>query len=505
MMRKMMQPAPSDKAGGSASRGDPLAVLPELSRALRVARTRTTANRFLRNWMIWLNWTLGGLLVAALWVARLKAILVATTIVLVLGAIVTVARIWWSKPSLYALACELDSAAGLYDRASTALHLASVEKPNVMIQRQRRDALERLVQVDARSLFPIRLPAFARRTLGLVLLVAGLFMYRAYQQPPVGALLHSVANSRLAKAVLAPLAKSVKRDVLALMKQDNAADTKQISADAEVVPGLAESRNSGALSQPGNEARGTPDRDWQPDSAPTDQPVGEPGNLQPGETAQQPEENKSESNQLAAKTDQPSQTAQSTDRGPGEQQASNSPQPGSGAQSGAKSVMQALKNLMKSIRGQDQGQSPPPAEWAPGDKAPTAQASAQAGNSHEHSAQGDTSKGDSDRRDTSAISDPKKPGGGAGNGSTPIPHQGAKNTPALAGTLPRDRVDLDATDFRQVGHLRTSAGPGTAFLPLRNAQPQPVAAVKGAEQENIPGRYRLYVQRYFERADKGSR
>jgi len=29
-----------------------------------------------------------------------------------------------------------------------------------------------------------------------------------------------------------------------------------------------------------------------------------------------------------------------------------------------------------------------------------------------------------------------------------------------------------------------------------------VAAIKGAEQENIPVRYRLYVQRYFEHADK---
>jgi hypothetical protein len=35
--------------------------------------------------------------------------------------------------------------------------------------------------------------------------------------------------------------------------------------------------------------------------------------------------------------------------------------------------------------------------------------------------------------------------------------------------------------------------------------PQPVAAVKGAEQENIPLRYRLYVKRYFEHTTKTER
>jgi len=56
-----------------------------------------------------------------------------------------------------------------------------------------------------------------------------------------------------------------------------------------------------------------------------------------------------------------------------------------------------------------------------------------------------------------------------------------------------DRVDLEANNFRQQGRIRTTSAAGTAQLPLRDIKPQPVAAIKGAEQENIPVRYRLYA------------
>ena len=64
-----------------------------------------------------------------------------------------------------------------------------------------------------------------------------------------------------------------------------------------------------------------------------------------------------------------------------------------------------------------------------------------------------------------------------------------------------DRVDLEANNFRQQGRIRTTSAVGMAQLPLRDIKPQPEAAIKGAEQENIPVRYRLYVQRYFEHTD----
>ncbi len=494
-----MLPVPSDNEGRSST-VDHASPVPDLLAAIDVVRRRTLINKFLRDWMVWLSWALAGLLVAAAVIPRLKAVLVFGAVAVALGAVIVIVRIWWTRPSSYALACKLDSAAGLHDRTSTALHLAAVENPNWMTLRQRKDALERLTRVDTPALFPVRPPAFARRTLLLLLLVAGFFVYRVYYRPPIAALVHTAANSHAAKAVLSPLAESVKRDLLALVNQDNA--DKQMAADAEVVPGLKEARDSGNPLQPGDTG-GVPSSDWEPDLAQAGQPIGQPSNLQPGQSTPQAREgNKSDSNQQEAEASQQSQTVQSTERGSSEQQASNSSQQANNEQSGAKSVMQALKNLIKSIRGQQSPQSPPPAEWAPGDQPPTAQASADTGNAHEHTAQGDTSKGDSDRRDSSAISDPKKPGGGAGNGSTAIPRQGVKNPPPVPANLVRDRVDLDATDFRQPGHLRASAGPGTALLPLRDVQPQAVAAIKGAEQENIPVRYRLYVQRYFEREDK---
>jgi len=45
---------------------------------------------------------------------------------------------------------------------------------------------------------------------------------------------------------------------------------------------------------------------------------------------------------------------------------------------------------------------------------------------------------------------------------------------------------------------------GTAQLALRDVQAQGGTVISGAEQENIPPRYRLYVQRYFEHADSGN-
>ncbi|MGH9690212.1 MAG: hypothetical protein ACRD4C_03795 [Candidatus Acidiferrales bacterium] len=474
--------------------------VPEMLLAIDVVRRRTLFNKFLHDWMVWLSWVLAALLVAAALIPRLKAALIFGAVTVVFGALIVVARIWWTKPSSYALACKLDSAAGLFDRTSTALHLAAVENPNWMTLLQRQDALERLARVNTPALFPIRLPAFARRTLVLLLLVAGFFVYRVYYRPPITSLVHTAVNSRVARAVLSPLAESMKQDLLALETRDNA--DKQMSADAEVVPGLKEARDSGNLFQPGDNTGGVPNSDWEPDSTQPGQPVGKSSNLQSGQSSPQAQEgSKSDSKQPGAEANQQSQTAQSTEHGSSEQQASNSSQ-GNNEQSGAKSVIQALKNLIKSIRGQQSPQSPPPAEWAPGDQPPTAQASADSGNAHEHTAQGDTSKGDSDRRDASAISDPKKPGGGAGNGSTAIARQGVNNPPPVPTNLIRDRVDLDATDFRQLGHLRASAGPGTALVPLRDVQPQSVATIKGAEQENIPVRYRLYVQRYFERENK---
>jgi len=126
------------------------------------------------------------------------------------------------------------------------------------------------------------------------------------------------------------------------------------------------------------------------------------------------------------------------------------------------------------------------------------------GSAGQGEAKADTPKDGSDQKEPGDPSNSKKPGGGAGNGSTPVPKEAAKaGLPNQKNLLP-DRVDVDANNFRQQGRIRTTSAVGNAQLPLRDIKPQPVAAIKGSEQESIPVRYRLYVQRYFEHADKAN-
>ena len=474
-----------------------------LIHAIGIAGRRDLINAFLRDWMIWLSWTLAGFLLIASLSKRLMTPLALAGIFFVLGAIVAIVRARWIRPSPYGMACRLDSAAGLLDRVPTALHLAAAESPDAMTLRQRKDALERLARVDARALFPIRLPSFARRTLVLALVVSAFLVYRIHHGPPIPALVRTAVNSRVQKAVLAPIEVAVKRDLMELIQQEPGTGSKD-SASAETIPGLRDAKNSGDVSPPDDEPD-TADAAWGQDSRPSDQQPSEPGDLQPGQSVSKGQPgSKSEGARQEQADDgsQQSPATQNAGRGSNGQQPETQ-QEGNSQSSGAKSALQALKDFVKSIRGQESQQSPPPAEYAPRDRPPSAEASSETGNSHEHPAQGDTFKGDSDRRDASAISDPKKPGGGAGNGSTAVSREDVKSPPPMAAKMVRDRVDLEANDFRQEGRLRTSAGPGVAQMPLREINPQPLAAIKGAEQENIPARYRLYVQRYFEREDGG--
>jgi hypothetical protein len=152
---------------------------------------------------------------------------------------------------------------------------------------------------------------------------------------------------------------------------------------------------------------------------------------------------------------------------------------------------------MKSMTGQQQG-----ASADAGGQPSTSGPAQQGGTAPGQGANSDNSKDSNDPKDSGSSASSKKPGGGAGVGSTPVPHD-AVNTPAppLPNTV-ADRVDLQANNFRQQGRIRTSAVAGVAQLPLRDINPQPVAEIKGAEQESIPVRYRLYVQRYFEHEDR---
>jgi hypothetical protein len=63
-----------------------------------------------------------------------------------------------------------------------------------------------------------------------------------------------------------------------------------------------------------------------------------------------------------------------------------------------------------------------------------------------------------------------------------------------------DRVPLQPSAADEAPNPRArAADTGTAKLPLGNNLPDASATVNGAVQEDIPARYRVYVQRYFDR------
>ena len=72
-----------------------------------------------------------------------------------------------------------------------------------------------------------------------------------------------------------------------------------------------------------------------------------------------------------------------------------------------------------------------------------------------------------------------------------------------------DRVALQSTSYKNQPSTHANAEIGTAQMPIGNASPQGTAVVNGAEQEDVPVRYRQYLQNYFgqvdqsDQADKG--
>ena len=63
-----------------------------------------------------------------------------------------------------------------------------------------------------------------------------------------------------------------------------------------------------------------------------------------------------------------------------------------------------------------------------------------------------------------------------------------------------DRVPLKSVNLKDQPLIDASAEAGTAKIATGNTSAQTRAVVDGAEQENIPARYRSYLQRYFQYA-----
>ena len=457
---------------------------------LKVIRRRILANTFLGGWTVWSTWILIGLIVVGAFSAKLAGWIILAASLAAIGAIAILVWAWRTRLSTYDTACRLDAAVGLKDRVSTAIYLGDAKSPDGMIQRQRGDAVSRLAKVDPRGLFPVRMPAAARRALLLVLVVVGLFVYRMHHKPPLVALLQTTARSSLVQSILSPIVRTMEKD----LQRTIALVTLKSEATADEVRSDDSKSSSDDLWQAGDE-KGTEMKEGQQDSldagdgkTPQDQLQG-PGDQDgpPSAESRQDENNGPQSQEGKSGSDSKAGNSQKQSDAQGAQNSHESL---------SQSLMQALKNMMSNSQNQqsnNRGNQQP--------QQPNAQGAPQSGDSHQP---GTT---ESDRKSESrGSSDAKeKPSQSASNGAGS--QQGTKEMRKDQETHPvtavPDRVALEASGFKDQTRMRVDTETGTARLAVRDVSPQAEAVINGAEQENIPARYRLYVQRYFEHADNG--
>lgn len=480
--------------------------------AVEQVRRRILADKFLRGWIRWCSWVLLGLLLLAAFSPVLGWVLPIAAALLAVGAGISLVAAYRSNPSPYAAACRLDAAAGLQDRLPTALYLAKEENPGELVLRQRQDALARLSQVQPRLLFPLRVPS-AGRTLALLLAVAALFAYRAYFNAPVLTLLHKTAQSRVVAAILSPIVHAMEKDPQKMAGKKVAAEGKdgdkqalgaqdpadgQMDENARVADGSdqQEGRQQDQQAADPSQQQGDPSQQGQ---AQEDQKGNQAGESQAQEQGQQQGQQQGDSQQQQAGKSPQS----SGGNGNGDQNQARDPQQaGSGGdrQSLAQSVMQALKNLLNSARGQQAGN--PPQQSAQNGQPSSNQGSQQKGSQGNQNSQQNPSDQQGQESSSQSSSNSQMDGNqksSTGIGTEPGSQEMHPN-PALASKTNADRVPLTSTDFSGQARVRTSVGPGNAQVPLTEEAADSVATTNGAEQENIPQRYRMYVQKYFDHA-----
>ena len=467
------------------------AELQSLIAPLIATRRRILTNEFLRDWLKVWTWILAGLIVAAAFSPKLVWALVSAGALTVFGAIAVAILTWRARPSAYAAACRLDSAAGLHDRISTAVHMGAVENPDGMILRQRQDAVMHLAKVSPRALFPMRMPVAARRTLMLAAAVTGLFVYRIHYKPPMVALLQTTARSQLVQSILSPIAHAMEKDLQRTMALIN---SKPDSPDDKVRPG--ESTTADDLWKASDDQGNKPEdgsQDSQEANAGDQMQDQSPSAMQGGQGEAQSADSQQQEN-----GDRQSQQSNSGDArmGGDTQQQSDSQNSENSRQSLSQSLMQALKNMVSNSPNQ-QGNS------QANQKQPNSQGMPQSGNSRQPGSGEADKKGDS--RGTSDAQQKASQNSSSGAGSQQGSKELKKDQAALPVNAVPDRVALESNGFKEQTRMRVDNGTGTARLPVRDASPQAVAVTNGAEQENIPARYRLYVQRYFEHPENGQK
>ncbi len=450
---------------------------------LKSVRQRILADRLLRNGVTWFAWLLIGLIAVAIVSAKLTGALILVSVLALISAAGILAWTWRNRPSNYEAARRLDSAAGLKDRLATAVYLGGVEDRDGMIGEQRKDALARIAKVDACGFFTLQWPGNARRALVLVLVAAGLFVYRVHHQAPLTSLIQTTSRSQLVQSIFSPIVHAMEKDLqrtmaLVTMKPDAAGEETQRGDTASSSDDLwkaSDDKSANAQEQKDPADIGSGDQQQDQLRAPGNQEGNPSGEARQDSNAQS-QEGKSGSESASNKAQQSEQ------QGP------------EGRQSLGQSLMQALKNMMSNSPNQ---QSNTRASQQP----PNGQGTPQSGNSQQPGATESDKRGESRGNSDAKQKATQTASEGAGS------QQGTKELRKDQQTHPinavPDRVALESSGFKEQTRMKVPTETGTAQLAVRDVAPQQDAVTNGAEQENIPARYRFYVQHYFEHADNG--
>ena len=317
----------------------------------------------------------------------------------------------------------------------------------------------------------------------MFLVAAGLFAYRLHHKPPLVALLQTTMRSQLVQSIISPIMRTLENNLertiaLASPRPESPADVVRPGDPVQSGDDLWQNGDDKGTNTEGEQDAVTapppPDQDQM--EAPRDQsalPADDPGQ-QEGNSQQSAENTNGNEN----------------DNNSGNQQ-------GAENKSMAQSLMQALKNMLQNPSGQQSNSRPNQRS-----NQPNTQGMAQSGNSNQPgtspSNQDSDSRGRSEARQK--ASDTSSSGAGSQNGDKNL-RPSLESHPVSA--VP-DRVALAASGFKDPTRVRNNTETGTAGLAVGNASPQAVAVINGAEQEDIPARYRMYVQRYFGHPDNNN-
>jgi hypothetical protein len=480
----------------------PEPALGSLLAAIEAVRRRLVATTVLGHVNTSLTWGLSALLLAAA-AFPLRIVVGALVVLMVAAVVASVSLGWRSRPSEYDSACRLDAAAGLNDRLPTAWHYRGAENPGDMIVRQRRDALQRMTAVDPRALFALRLPRAFGRTLALALALVVLIGYRTSHTSPLAAVAERVAPNGIVRAIAALRHPEVAPREQARASRAGGEATDEPDVDLETMN--VRSSPEGARSRSKAGSRGTngdPDAEASdsvedPEDGPQDAQSGPDQMPRPGSGLQKNEAGPSSQGQAGA----PNQ-----DKAPSESAAP--PDGAASTPSLAQRMTQALKDLISKAMGEQpkdknaarQGPSgDQPAPDPNAKKMPAPPGGQQAGG---------PSPAPGEKDSKSGAAGEARTGGDAGEGNAPNgegnePVAGAAGQNPSIETHPKqDVVPLVLTNVKGQATLMTSSQRGQAMVPLRDVAPRSTASTKGAEQGDVPLRYRAYVQRYFHHPDE---